>query len=192
MSKPATGAEAGNAGADADNAGKAGNAGAAGGDGEGGAPAIGDFLADERVVIDLEVSSRKRLFEAMANLVASPSRGGGADVDTVLGTLTKREKLGSTGIGNGIALPHGRIEGLAEPVMAAARLKHGIEYDAPDGAPVWLAVCLLAPLEADRTHLRLLAALAARFNTPGFPERLRQAQTARELAAHFKEPRAAG
>ena len=151
---------------------------------ETGTPAIGDFLDDERVVIDLEVSSRKRLFEQMAKLLSSPE--GGPDVDTVLHTLTKREKLGCTAIGNGVALPHGRIEGLAEPVISVARLRHAISYDAPDGVPVWLAVCLLVPAEANQTHLQLLAALAARFNTPGFPVRLRQAQTATELTAHFK------
>ena len=161
-------------------------------------PVIGDFLAQRRVVIDLDVSSRKRLFEHMAKLLSSHKSHNngdddhgdqgkrGPDLDTVLHTLTKREKLGCTGIGNGIALPHGRIEGLAEPRMALARLKHGIPYDAPDDVPVWLAVCLLAPVEADETHLKLLAALAECFSTPGFPERLKQARNASELVAHFK------
>ena len=164
-------------------------------------PVIGDFLAQRRVVIDLDVSSRKRLFEHMAKLLSSHKNDDddnhddnhdqgkpkpGPDLDTVLHTLTKREKLGCTGIGNGIALPHGRIEGLAEPRMALARLKHGIPYDAPDDVPVWLAVCLLAPVEADETHLKLLAALAECFSTPGFPEQLKQARNASELVAHFK------
>ena len=147
-------------------------------------PNIGDFLDDARVVIDLEVSSRKRLFERMAKLVSAPDDA--ADLDTVLSTLTQREKLGCTGIGNGIALPHGRIEGFAEPVIAVARLKHAIDYDAPDGVPVWLAVCLLVPAQANETHLRLLAALAARFKSAGFSERLKQSRSAAELAAHFK------
>lgn len=161
------------------------------------APAIGDFLDERRVVIDLEVSSRKRLFEQMAKLLSSGNDNRdedndedddkrGPDLDTVLHTLTRREKLGCTGIGDGIALPHGRIEGLAEPMMAVARLKHGINYDAPDDVPIWLAVCLLVPVEANETHLKLLAALAACFSTPGFPERLRKARNAAGLAAHFK------
>ncbi len=160
------------------------------------APAIGDFLEQRRVVVDVDVSSRKRLFEQMAKLLSSRNNDNdgddeserGPDLDTVLHTLTKREKLGCTGIGNGIALPHGRIEGLAEPRMAVARLKHGIPYDAPDGVPVWLAVCLLAPVKANETHLKLLAALAECFSTPGFPEQLKQARNARELVAHFKTP----
>ena len=162
-----------------------------------GAPAIADFLDDARVVIDLDVSSRKRLFEQMAKLLASrgDDAGGdasddagnnGLDFDTVLHILTRREKLGCTGIGNGIALPHGRSKGLAEPVMAVARLKRAISYDAPDGIPVWLAVCLLVPAEANETHLQLLAALATRFSTPGFSEQLKAARSAAQLAAHLK------
>ncbi len=156
--------------------------------GPGDAAEIGDFLDDARVVIDLDVSSRKRLFEQMAKLAASAEHG--PDVDTVLRSLTKREKLGCTGIGQGIALPHSRIEGLAEPVIAVARLKHALNYDSVDGEPVWLAVCLLVAVEAKQTHLQLLAALAARFNTPGFLEQLKASRTAAELAAHFKKRQA--
>jgi len=148
------------------------------------APAISDFLRDDRVVIDLDVSSRKRLFEQMAKLVSSADDGPG--LDTILRTLTDRERLGCTGIGNGIALPHGRIENLVEPVIAIARLKHAIDYDAPDGVPVWFAVCLMVPSEAHQTHLELLAILATRFSTPGFIDQLKQSRTAAELSAHFR------
>lgn len=147
------------------------------------APHIGDFLDPRRVVIDLEVSSRKRLFERMAELVSS--QPGAPDLDEVLGTLTRREKLGCTGIGHGIALPHGRIEGLAGPVIAVARLKRAIDYQAPDGEPVWLVVCLLVPVEATETHLKILAALAAHFSAPDFPRQLKRCHSAQQLAAHL-------
>ena len=146
--------------------------------------ALGDFLDDARVVIDLDVASRKRLFERMAKLAAS--RGDGPGLDSVLSALTQREKLGSTGIGNGIALPHGRMDGFAEPLIAVARLKRAIHYDAPDGAPVWLAACLLAPADANGIHLRLLAALAERFNSPEFRARAQRARSAAELASLFR------
>ncbi len=162
------------------------------------AAAIGDFLTDQRVVIDLEVSSRKRLFEQLANLLLCGNIRGdfalaeqddtGVDLDSVLHILTKREKLGCTGIGNGIAIPHGRVEGLAAPLMAIARLRNAIHYDATDGVPVWLAVCLLVPANANDTHLRLLAELASRFTTPGFAARLKASTSAAELAAHFTNP----
>ncbi|MGI9310390.1 MAG: PTS sugar transporter subunit IIA [bacterium] len=168
--------------------------------GDGGAtpaPVIGDFLADHRVMVDLEVASRKRLLEQMAKLLAPAQNGDDANadddpcVDSVLRALIQREKLGSTGIGDGIALPHARIAGLAEPMIAVARLKRAIPYDAQDGAPVWLAVCLLAPAQngADDNaiHLQLLAALAKRFGAPGFLERLRNAPSAADLAAQFRQ-----
>jgi len=147
--------------------------------------ALGDFLNDARVVIDLDVASRKRLFERMAKLVAAREDGPG--LDSVLRALTQREKLGCTGIGNGIALPHGRMDGFKEPRIAVARLKSAIQYDAPDGAPVWLAVCLLAPVDANGIHLRLLAALAERFNSPAFRESLLRARSAAELASYFRD-----
>lgn len=144
---------------------------------------VGRFLDAGRVAVDVEVGSRKRLLEVMARLATTGAEVLEGDVDGVLRVLTQREKLGSTGIGGGIALPHGRIDGLAEPVMAAARLKEGVEYDAPDGEAVWLVVCLLVPVDADEMHLRLLGALAARFERPGFVGRLKGAGSAGELAA---------
>ena len=151
-------------------------------------PLIGDFLDHSRVMIDLEVSSRKRLFEQMAKLLsfadndAQDSRHTALDLDAVLQILNKREKLGCTAIGKGIALPHGRIDGLDEPRMAVARLKHEINYDAEDGMPIWLAVCLLVPSEETETHLQLLAALAARFSISNFLEQLKNARSAMELS----------
>jgi len=144
-------------------------------------PRIGDFLAAERVVVGLDVGSRKRLFEHMARMVSA--QDGAPALDDILATLIKREKLGCTGVGDGIALPHGRLGGLEAPVIAAARLKNAIDYDAPDGNPVWLAVCLLAPVEATSTHLNILAALAGRFAMPEFCAQLKSCGSAAELAA---------
>lgn len=146
-------------------------------------PRIGDFLAPERVLADLEVGSRKRLFEQLARLVSS--RPGAPALDDILATLIKREKLGCTGVGHGIALPHGRLDGLDAPVIAAARLKTPIDYDAPDGRAVWLAVCLLVPAEATATHLNILAALAGSFSRPEFCAQLKACNNAAELAARL-------
>lgn len=143
---------------------------------------IGDFLGPRRTVIDLEVGSRKRLFEQLARLVAAAAPDGPA-LDDILATLIKREKLGCTGVGRGIALPHGRLAGIESPVIAAARLKNAIDYDAPDGEAVWLAVGLLAPVEATSTHLNILAALAGGFSRPDFCARLQGCATAAALAA---------
>ena len=144
-------------------------------------PRIGDFLAVERVAVNLEVGSRKRLFEQFARMVSA--RDGAPGLDDILATLIKREKLGCTGVGRGIALPHGRLDGLESPVIAAARLKNAIDYDAPDGQAVWLAVCLLVPVDATSTHLNILAALAASFSDSGFTAQLKSCDSAAALAA---------
>lgn len=172
--------------------------------------ALGRFIARERVVIDLEVSSRKRLFEQMAKLIVAPTPMQAEatadpaaapvsessentenvsipDVDAVLHALVQREKLGCTGIGNGIALPHGRLAGVTEPLIAIARLKHAINYDAPDNEWVWLAVCLLVSEEAEEAHLQLLATLAACFKRRDFLARLKNSRSASELAAYFQK-----
>jgi len=144
---------------------------------------IGDFLTPECVAVDLEVGSRKRLFEELARMVAAEFSA--PALDDILATLIKREKLGCTGVGHGIALPHGRLDGLDAPVIAAAKLKDAIDYDAPDGEAVWLAVGLLVPVEATTAHLNILAALAGGFSQPAFCARLRACNTAAELAARL-------
>jgi len=144
---------------------------------------IGDFLTPECVAVDLEVGSRKRLFEELARMVAAALSA--PALDDILATLIKREKLGCTGLGHGIALPHGRLDGLDAPVIAAAKLKDAIDYDAPDGEAVWLAVGLLVPVEATTAHLNILAALAGGFSQPAFCARLRACNTAAELAAQL-------
>jgi len=144
---------------------------------------IGDFLSEERVVVGLEVGSRKRLFEELARMVAAEFSA--PTLDDILATLIKREKLGCTGLGHGIALPHGRLDGLDAPVIAAAKLKDAIDYDAPDGEAVWLAVGLLVPVEATTAHLNILAALAANFSRPAFCAQLKSCATAFDLAAQL-------
>jgi len=145
-----------------------------------------DFLSTDRVIADLCVASRKRLFEALALLISEKS-----DIEIgleeVFKTLNDRERLGSTALGKGIALPHGRVDGLASPVIAVVRLQNPIDYDAPDGEPVWLAVCLLVPKEANEVHLNLLSKLAAGFHNENFVMRVKEAPTSSALYHLFTE-----
>ena len=150
-----------------------------------------DYLQPELVVIDLTVASRKRLFEELAELIATnatinaESDDETPDMEQIFTTLHDRERLGCTGLGKGIALPHGRIDGLLEPVIAIARLEQPIDYDAPDDIPVWLVACLLVPADANEQHLSTLAALATRFSDQGFVDRARAAVSGQELYELF-------
>lgn len=155
---------------------------AAAGDGEENSPAgqappkITDFLSADRIVLDLDIGSRKRLFERIAQI----SSGGMVDVeaDCIFKTIAERERLGSTGLGRGVAVPHARISALKTPVITLVRLKHAVDYEAPDNLLVWLAVALLVPEDANATHLKLLSVLAGCFQNQQFIESLKRCQSA--------------
>jgi len=153
-----------------------------------------EYLHPERVVVDMSVSSRKRLFENFAELITSSALSSNPgenedipDLEQIFTTLHNRERLGSTGVGKGIALPHGRIDNLRDPVIAVAKLKSPIDYDAPDNEPVWLAVCLLVPTEANEIHLNLLSALATRFNNDEFVREVKETVQHRSFIICFQE-----
>src|SRR6476469_10367433 len=122
---------------------------------------VGKLLAPSHVLLDLQASSKKRLFE-QAGLLFENHDGIGRSV--VFDSLFAREKLGSTGLGQGVAIPHGRIKGLKEALGAFIRLAQPVPFDAPDGAPVTLAFVLLVPEKATEKHLQILSELAQMFS----------------------------
>ena len=115
------------------------------------------LLPPANVVTDLEVTSKKRLFE-QAGLMFENNHG--IERGKVFDSLFARERLGSTGLGEGVAIPHGRIRGLKEALAAFVRLAEPIPFDAPDGQPVRILVFLLVPENASEEHLELLSELA--------------------------------
>jgi PTS system nitrogen regulatory IIA component len=150
-------------------------------------PTLGDYMGADRVAVRMPVSSRKRLFEQLAELVSSEETG--PPLDIVLQTLVERERLGCTGVGKGIALPHGRIEDLSAPVIAIATLEQPVDYEAPDGQPVWFAACLIVPTDATGIHLRILATLASCLGDEGFRDEAKAAASAQELYSRFRDIR---
>lgn len=142
---------------------------------------LSEILTGERVVAALTVSSKKKALEELANLL---TRG---DVQLtsaeVFTSLTSREKLGSTGLGHGVAIPHGRVTGIDTALGAFVRLKHPVDYDAHDGNPVDLLFGLVVPKSATDSHLKHLAAVAAMFSDEVFCRKLREAPDERALAA---------
>src|SRR6185295_14816992 len=110
----------------------------------------------------------------------------GLDAAMVATSLAAREKLGSTGLGQGIAIPHGRIKGLKEARGAFLRLKQPVPFDAPDARPVSQVFVLLVPEQATDLHLQLLSELAQMFSERAFRERLAAATDAAELERLFR------
>jgi PTS system nitrogen regulatory IIA component len=139
---------------------------------------ITPLLRPANVLADLETTSKKRLFEQLGQLFQASHRVPAADV---FDSLFSREKLGSTALGYGIAIPHGRIKQLKDTACAFIRLKTPTEFDAPDGQPVDLVFVLLAPAAATDVHLQILGELAAMFSDEAFRSKLRTAHDAMEL-----------
>lgn len=130
---------------------------------------ISKLLPEPNVIIDLDASSKKRVFEQAGLLFENNNQIARSEV---FDSLFAREKLGSTGLGQGIAIPHGRIKGLKEAVGALVRLKHAIAFDAPDGQPVNLIFVLLVPEKATDLHLQILSELAQMFSDKELREKL--------------------
>jgi PTS system nitrogen regulatory IIA component len=130
---------------------------------------ISKLLPAQNVLIDLDASSKKRVFERAGLLFENNHNIARSQV---FDSLFAREKLGSTGLGQGIAIPHGRIKGLRDAVGAMIRMREPIPFDAPDGQPVSLIFVLLVPERATDLHLQILSELAQMFSDKAFREQL--------------------
>lgn len=130
---------------------------------------IAKILPSDHVVLDLDVASKKRVFEQVGILFENSH---GIARSEVFDSLFAREKLGSTGLGQGVAIPHGRAKGLKEAAGAFVRLKTPIPFDAPDGKPVQNLFVLLVPEQATDLHLQVLSELAQVFSSRQLREAL--------------------
>src|SRR4051812_49565272 len=139
---------------------------------------IAKLLPNQNVVVDLDVGSKKRVFEHAGLLFENNQNVARSQV---FDSLFAREKLGSTGLGQGVAIPHGRIKGLKEAVGALVRLAQPVPFDAPDGAPVELAFVLLVPEKATEKHLQILSELAQMFCDKALREAIARAADAAAL-----------
>lgn len=145
---------------------------------------IANLLTSDDVVVGLDASSKKRVFE-QAGLHFENRHG--ITRSTVYDALFAREKMGSTGLGLGIAIPHGRIKGLKEARGAFFRLATPVQFDAPDGQPVNLVFVLLVPEAASEHHLQLLSELAQMFSDKAFREKLAAAPDVSAAHALFAQ-----
>ena len=130
---------------------------------------IARLLPETNVALDLDMASKRRVFDEAGMMFQNHQ---GIARSTVFDSLFARERLGSTGLGQGVAIPHGRIAKLAAPIGAFLRLKEAIPFEAPDGKPVNLLFFVLVPEKATDTHLQILASLAEMFADVGMRERL--------------------
>ena len=136
---------------------------------------ISDILTSERIICNVNLSSKKAALEALSRLIAGASVR--LDEQQVFNSLLTRERLGGTGLGNGIAIPHGRWKDGLSTIAAFIKLKQGVDYDAVDQQPVDLIFALLVPEHSTEEHLQVLAQLAEMFNQPDFLTQLRREES---------------
>jgi len=137
------------------------------------------ILSPELTFCNVQGVSKKRLLETSANLIAQ--KVDTVDANQVYSALIAREQLGSTGLGNGIAIPHCRVPKCQNTVGCLIKLENGIDFDAIDGRPVDLLFYLLVPENTIEGHLDVLRNLAERFNNPDYCARLRGCTSNAEL-----------
>jgi PTS system nitrogen regulatory IIA component len=133
---------------------------------------VSDFLSPADIILDVRASDKARLLKQLSAQAASKL---GMNQDDVWEAIAKRETLGSTGVGNGIALPHARIRGLDRPFGILVRLHHAIDFEAVDERPVDVVFFLLLPAAGDDIHLNALACAARKLRNPETLRRIRDA-----------------
>lgn len=140
---------------------------------------ISDILDPERVMCGVGVGSKKRGLELLSRMIVSGQPS--LNETEVFDSLVARERLGSTGVGQGVALPHGRMKNCTAVIGAFIQLKEGIDFDAIDGQPVDLLFALVVPEEATEEHLQTLAKLAEMFNSQELRQQLHTADSSAGL-----------
>ncbi len=132
---------------------------------------IADLISEDRIACDVDISSKKRSLEVLSDMVGQADEA--LNPTTIFNKLISREKLGSTGLGRGVALPHARIEGSSQAYGALIRLRDGIDFDAFDHQPVDLLFALVVPEHFTDEHLQILARLAEMFSDATLCQQLR-------------------
>lgn len=138
-----------------------------------------DLITPERVVCDIEAQSKKKSLDLVSDLIAQADDSiSSLDVSE---SLRARERLGGTGVGHGVAIPHGRLKNTRQTLGAFIRLRQGVDFESADHKPVDLIFALLVPEESTDEHLQVLAKLASMFSNDAFREKLRKADSSQML-----------
>ena len=143
------------------------------------------LFCGDRILMDMRATSKKQIIQALSEAIAKSGECGGPGVDTrdIVQAALERERLGSTGVGSGVALPHARIKGVEGVFAAFARLEQPIDFESIDDRPVDLVVMLVAPEDAGGLHLRALAKVSRLLRREDVRNRLRSAPS--EEALHL-------
>ena len=146
---------------------------------------VAELLDLDRISCSTQSASKKRVLEQLSQLLATNQEK--LSRNQVFDSLLSRERLGSTGLGHGVAIPHGRLKENNNTLAAFIKLQEGVDFDASDSQPVDLLFALLVPEEATEEHLQLLAQLARMFSDEKLVQQLRDSPDARSLLTAIQE-----
>lgn len=144
-----------------------------------------DFLTTDRIACDVNAHSKKRALEELSELISHDQSS--ISATDIFDCLLSRERLGSTGVGFGVAIPHGRLKDSDHTTAALIQLNHGIDFDAVDNQPVDLLFALVVPDKATEEHLKILALLAAMFKEDELRAQLREAKSPEDIMQLVRE-----
>lgn len=144
------------------------------------------ILLERQISLDDPAASKKKVLETAAELLAAGDQI--LSPELIFEKLLERERLGSTGLANGIALPHARMKGVTSPVGALIRLSEPVDFDSLDEQPVDLVFALLVPEAANEQHLNLLADLAQMFRNADLRQQIRQSTDNKQIVFLMTEP----
>ena len=140
---------------------------------------LSEFLKHHNITPQLKARDKKAVLEELAELVSQNDPS--IDKGTLVRVLVERERLGSTGIGDGVAIPHGKLNCVSEPVISFGRSMEGLDFDSMDGQPTHLFFLLIAPENSSGIHLQALAKIAKILKSSSFRERLMTSNTKDEI-----------
>jgi PTS system nitrogen regulatory IIA component len=140
---------------------------------------LSELLDEENIIPDLKAKDKKGVLEELVDAVITSEPS--IDKQALVKVLLERERLGSTGIGDGVAIPHGKYQGLSQPLISFGRSREGLDFESMDGQPAHLFFLLVAPENSANVHLKVLATIARILKNSGFRKALMEAPTREDI-----------
>ncbi len=140
---------------------------------------LSDIIQEHNIIPDLKAKDKKGVLEELAQVISDHEPS--IDKRAIVKVLVERERLGTTGIGDGVAIPHGKLKGVGRPIISFGRSKTGLDFESIDKQPAYLFFLLLAPDNSSGIHLQVLAKIAKMLKSSTFRKRLMEIGTRKEL-----------
>ena len=139
---------------------------------------LSEIIEEEDIISDLKANDKKSVLEELAEVISNHEPS--INKKDIVKVLVERERLGSTGIGDGVAIPHGKLNGVRKPIISFGRSKKGMDFDTMDGQPAYIFFLLIAPENSSGIHLEILARIAKILKNSAFRKKLMEAGTRKD------------